>query len=155
MLYCSHWDGSLKNMYVLVFILSYFYNKRLAKADVFLRFGIIEGTEKRMMPRAMLVTKVRKRKPKLCRLHLLNSVLIQFYWGWEERVPALSLHWQLFSVKFSFLILHQPHRNILCNRSLKQHLKQCSCSLVHLFTWVAISVKYIFCCLLQKKRNQT
>ncbi|XP_042734829.1 complement C5 [Lagopus leucura] len=38
---------------------SYFYNKRLAKADVFLRFGIIEGTEKRMMPRAMLVTKIR------------------------------------------------------------------------------------------------
>uniref|UniRef100_A0A669Q6V1 Complement C5 n=1 Tax=Phasianus colchicus TaxID=9054 RepID=A0A669Q6V1_PHACC len=37
---------------------SYFYNKRLAKADVFLRFGIIEGTEKRMMPRAMHVTKI-------------------------------------------------------------------------------------------------
>lgn len=37
---------------------SYFYNKRLAKADVFLRFGIIEGTEKRMMPRAMLVAKL-------------------------------------------------------------------------------------------------
>ncbi|XP_072208870.1 complement C5 isoform X1 [Excalfactoria chinensis] len=37
---------------------SYFYNKKLAKADVFLRFGIIEGTEKRMMPRAMLVTKI-------------------------------------------------------------------------------------------------
>ncbi|XP_021269757.1 complement C5 isoform X1 [Numida meleagris] len=37
---------------------SYFYNKRLAKADVFLRFGIIEGTEKRMMPRSMLVTKI-------------------------------------------------------------------------------------------------
>uniref|UniRef100_A0A8C2TCZ3 Complement C5 n=1 Tax=Coturnix japonica TaxID=93934 RepID=A0A8C2TCZ3_COTJA len=35
---------------------SYFYNKKLAKADVFLRFGIIEGTEKRMMPRAMLIT---------------------------------------------------------------------------------------------------
>eukprot|EP00076_Gallus_gallus_P031724 XP_024997262.1 complement C5 isoform X2 [Gallus gallus] len=37
---------------------SYFYNKRLAKADVFLRFGIIKGTEKRMMPRAMLVAKL-------------------------------------------------------------------------------------------------
>ncbi|XP_065593324.1 complement C5 [Cyrtonyx montezumae] len=37
---------------------SYFYNKKLAKADVFLRFGIIEGNEKRMMPRAMIVTKI-------------------------------------------------------------------------------------------------
>lgn len=64
---------------ILVFIHSYFYNKRLAKADVFLRFGIIEGTEKRMMPRAMLVAKVRKSKLKLRRLHLLRSGLIQFY----------------------------------------------------------------------------
>ncbi|NXK43996.1 CO5 protein, partial [Chauna torquata] len=37
---------------------SYFYNKRLAKADVFLRFGIIEGTGKRMMPHAMHVTRI-------------------------------------------------------------------------------------------------
>uniref|UniRef100_A0A8C0HNS8 Complement C5 n=1 Tax=Buteo japonicus TaxID=224669 RepID=A0A8C0HNS8_9AVES len=32
---------------------SYFYNKGLASADVFLRFGIIEETGKRMIPRAM------------------------------------------------------------------------------------------------------
>ncbi|NXV12344.1 CO5 protein, partial [Cepphus grylle] len=37
---------------------SYFYNKRLASADVFLRFGIIKETEKRMMPRAMHVTRI-------------------------------------------------------------------------------------------------
>ncbi|NXE19189.1 CO5 protein, partial [Ardeotis kori] len=37
---------------------SYFYNKRLASADVFLRFGIIEETGKRMMPRAMHVTRL-------------------------------------------------------------------------------------------------
>uniref|UniRef100_A0A8B9U8D4 Complement C5 n=1 Tax=Anas zonorhyncha TaxID=75864 RepID=A0A8B9U8D4_9AVES len=37
---------------------SYFYNKRLPSADVFLRFGIIEGTGKRMMPRAMHVTRL-------------------------------------------------------------------------------------------------
>ncbi|NWS73130.1 CO5 protein, partial [Crotophaga sulcirostris] len=37
---------------------SYFYNKRLASADVFLRFGIIEETEKRMMPRAMHITRI-------------------------------------------------------------------------------------------------
>ncbi|KAM9595851.1 complement C5 isoform 1-T1 [Morphnus guianensis] len=37
---------------------SYFYNKRLASADVFLRFGIIEETGKRMIPRAMHVTKI-------------------------------------------------------------------------------------------------
>ncbi|XP_010292753.1 PREDICTED: complement C5 [Phaethon lepturus] len=37
---------------------SYFYNKRLASADVFLRFGIIEETGKRMMPRAMHVTRI-------------------------------------------------------------------------------------------------
>ncbi|XP_009997244.1 PREDICTED: complement C5 [Chaetura pelagica] len=37
---------------------SYFYNKRLTSADVFLRFGIIEENEKRMMPRAMHVTRI-------------------------------------------------------------------------------------------------
>uniref|UniRef100_A0A8C4UIJ9 Complement C5 n=1 Tax=Falco tinnunculus TaxID=100819 RepID=A0A8C4UIJ9_FALTI len=37
---------------------SYFYNKRLASADVFLRFGIIEETGKRMIPRAMHVTRI-------------------------------------------------------------------------------------------------
>ncbi|XP_075295627.1 complement C5 isoform X3 [Opisthocomus hoazin] len=37
---------------------SYFYNKKLASADVFLRFGIIEETGKRMMPRAMHVTRI-------------------------------------------------------------------------------------------------
>ncbi|KFV90475.1 Complement C5, partial [Eurypyga helias] len=37
---------------------SYFYNKRLASADVFLRFGIIEETGKRMMPRALHVTRI-------------------------------------------------------------------------------------------------
>ncbi|NWQ80221.1 CO5 protein, partial [Columbina picui] len=37
---------------------SYFYNKRLPSADVFLRFGIIEESEKRMMPRAMHVTRI-------------------------------------------------------------------------------------------------
>ncbi|PKU37455.1 complement c5 [Limosa lapponica baueri] len=37
---------------------SYFYNKKLASADVFLRFGIIEAAEKRMMPRAMHVTRI-------------------------------------------------------------------------------------------------
>ncbi|XP_010115949.1 PREDICTED: complement C5 [Chlamydotis macqueenii] len=37
---------------------SYFYNKRLARADVFLRFGIIEETGTRMMPRAMHVTRL-------------------------------------------------------------------------------------------------
>ncbi|KAM6399815.1 complement C5 [Rhynochetos jubatus] len=37
---------------------SYFYNKRLASADVFLRFGIIEETGKRMMPRALHVTRM-------------------------------------------------------------------------------------------------
>ncbi|XP_010185264.1 PREDICTED: complement C5, partial [Mesitornis unicolor] len=37
---------------------SYFYNKKLPSADVFLRFGIIEETEKRMMPYAMHVTRI-------------------------------------------------------------------------------------------------
>uniref|UniRef100_A0A8C3K2J8 Complement C5 n=1 Tax=Calidris pygmaea TaxID=425635 RepID=A0A8C3K2J8_9CHAR len=37
---------------------SYFYNKKLPSADVFLRFGIIEEAEKRMMPRAMHVTRI-------------------------------------------------------------------------------------------------
>ncbi|KFP32463.1 Complement C5, partial [Colius striatus] len=37
---------------------SYFYNKKLANADVFLRFGIIEETGKRMMPHAMHVTRI-------------------------------------------------------------------------------------------------
>uniref|UniRef100_A0A8D0HUV9 Complement C5 n=1 Tax=Sphenodon punctatus TaxID=8508 RepID=A0A8D0HUV9_SPHPU len=32
---------------------SYFYNKRVDQAQVFARFGIIEGTEKTMMPRAL------------------------------------------------------------------------------------------------------
>ncbi|NXV79442.1 CO5 protein, partial [Atlantisia rogersi] len=37
---------------------SYFYNKRLARADAFIRFGIIEETGKRMMPRAMHITRI-------------------------------------------------------------------------------------------------
>ncbi|KAM6316161.1 complement C5 [Podargus strigoides] len=37
---------------------SYFYNKKVASGDVFLRFGIIEEGEKRMMPNAMHVTKI-------------------------------------------------------------------------------------------------
>ncbi|NWJ04718.1 CO5 protein, partial [Crypturellus undulatus] len=37
---------------------SYFYNKRVPSADVFLRFGIIEETGKKMMPRALHVTKI-------------------------------------------------------------------------------------------------
>ncbi|XP_060106570.1 complement C5 [Heteronotia binoei] len=32
---------------------SYFYNKRVAKANVYIRFGIIQGTEKTIMPKAM------------------------------------------------------------------------------------------------------
>ncbi|XP_032933558.1 complement C5 isoform X2 [Catharus ustulatus] len=37
---------------------SYFSNKKLPRADVFLRFGIIEESEKRMMPQAMHVTRM-------------------------------------------------------------------------------------------------
>ncbi|RLV93890.1 hypothetical protein DV515_00013339 [Chloebia gouldiae] len=37
---------------------SYFSNKKLPSADVFLRFGIIEESEKRMMPQAMHVTRI-------------------------------------------------------------------------------------------------
>ncbi|XP_017665589.1 PREDICTED: complement C5 isoform X1 [Lepidothrix coronata] len=37
---------------------SYFYNKKLPSADVFLRFGIIEESEKKMMPQAMHVTRI-------------------------------------------------------------------------------------------------
>ncbi|NWW53317.1 CO5 protein, partial [Pedionomus torquatus] len=37
---------------------NYFYNKKVISADVFLRFGIIEEDEKRMMPRAMHVTRI-------------------------------------------------------------------------------------------------
>ncbi|NXA34849.1 CO5 protein, partial [Eudromia elegans] len=37
---------------------SYFYNKRVPSADVFLRFGIIEETGKKMIPRALHVTKI-------------------------------------------------------------------------------------------------
>ncbi|NXI41495.1 CO5 protein, partial [Galbula dea] len=37
---------------------SYFYNKKLASADVFLRFGIIDNTEKRMIPRALHTTRI-------------------------------------------------------------------------------------------------
>ncbi|XP_059721229.1 complement C5 isoform X2 [Haemorhous mexicanus] len=37
---------------------SYFSNKKLPSADVFLRFGIIEESEKRMMPQAMQVTRI-------------------------------------------------------------------------------------------------
>ncbi|XP_006120838.2 complement C5 isoform X1 [Pelodiscus sinensis] len=36
----------------------YFYNKRVTRADVYVRFGIIEGTVKRMMKRAMHVTEI-------------------------------------------------------------------------------------------------
>ncbi|XP_043386278.1 complement C5 isoform X2 [Chelonia mydas] len=36
----------------------YFYNKKVTRADVYMRFGIIEGTEKRMMKRAMHVTEI-------------------------------------------------------------------------------------------------
>uniref|UniRef100_A0A8B9PEZ1 Complement C5 n=1 Tax=Apteryx owenii TaxID=8824 RepID=A0A8B9PEZ1_APTOW len=36
---------------------SYFYNKKIPSGDVFVRFGIIEETGKKMMPRAMHVTK--------------------------------------------------------------------------------------------------
>ncbi|NWX16425.1 CO5 protein, partial [Aegotheles bennettii] len=38
---------------------SYFYNKKLPSADVLVRFGIIEGTGKRMMPHAMHVTRMK------------------------------------------------------------------------------------------------
>ncbi|NXS53036.1 CO5 protein, partial [Brachypteracias leptosomus] len=37
---------------------SYFYNKRLPHADVFLRFGIIDESGKKMIPRAMHVTRI-------------------------------------------------------------------------------------------------
>nr|XP_013794973.1 PREDICTED: complement C5 [Apteryx mantelli mantelli] len=37
---------------------SYFYNKKIPSGDVFVRFGIIEETGKKMMPRAMHVTKI-------------------------------------------------------------------------------------------------
>ncbi|KAJ7398992.1 Complement C5 [Pitangus sulphuratus] len=37
---------------------SYFYNKKLPSADVFLRFGIIDRGEKTMMPKAMQVTRI-------------------------------------------------------------------------------------------------
>ncbi|XP_066189010.1 complement C5 [Sylvia atricapilla] len=37
---------------------SYFSNKKLPSADVFLRFGIIQESEKRMMPQAMHVTRL-------------------------------------------------------------------------------------------------
>ncbi|XP_074779675.1 complement C5 isoform X1 [Athene noctua] len=37
---------------------SYFYNKKLASADVFFRFGVIEETGKRMMPHAMHITRI-------------------------------------------------------------------------------------------------
>ncbi|XP_064583785.1 complement C5 isoform X2 [Zonotrichia leucophrys gambelii] len=37
---------------------SYFSNKKLPSADVFLRYGIIEESEKRMMPQAMHVTRI-------------------------------------------------------------------------------------------------
>ncbi|XP_054249289.1 complement C5 [Indicator indicator] len=37
---------------------SYFYNKNLASADVFLRFGIIDKSGKRMIPRAMHITRI-------------------------------------------------------------------------------------------------
>ncbi|NXJ75425.1 CO5 protein, partial [Trogon melanurus] len=37
---------------------SYFYNKKLASADVLLRFGVIEEAGKRMIPQAMHVTKI-------------------------------------------------------------------------------------------------
>ncbi|NXD75053.1 CO5 protein, partial [Halcyon senegalensis] len=37
---------------------SYFYNKRLPSADVFFRFGIIDGTGKTMMPHAMHITRI-------------------------------------------------------------------------------------------------
>ncbi|XP_019396510.1 PREDICTED: complement C5 isoform X1 [Crocodylus porosus] len=38
---------------------SYFYNKVVAHAEVFVRFGIIEANEKTMMPKAMHVTEMR------------------------------------------------------------------------------------------------
>ncbi|XP_062446760.1 complement C5 isoform X2 [Rhea pennata] len=37
---------------------SYFYNKRVPSADVFVRFGIIEETGRKMMPRAMQITQI-------------------------------------------------------------------------------------------------
>ncbi|KAM9117353.1 complement C5 [Pangshura tecta] len=36
----------------------YFYNEKVTRADVYMRFGIIEGTEKKMMKRAMYVTEI-------------------------------------------------------------------------------------------------
>uniref|UniRef100_A0A8B9FIH1 Complement C5 n=1 Tax=Amazona collaria TaxID=241587 RepID=A0A8B9FIH1_9PSIT len=55
---------------------SYFYNKKLTSADVFLRFGIIEETGKRMMPRAMHITRVRRRKSGLHRFYVLRHNIL-------------------------------------------------------------------------------
>uniref|UniRef100_A0A8C5UJV0 Complement C5 n=1 Tax=Malurus cyaneus samueli TaxID=2593467 RepID=A0A8C5UJV0_9PASS len=52
----------------------YFYNKKLPSAEVFLRFGIIEESEKRMMPQALLVTRVRSSK-----LYLFLAICYMVY----------------------------------------------------------------------------
>uniref|UniRef100_A0A8C3HDA9 Complement C5 n=1 Tax=Chrysemys picta bellii TaxID=8478 RepID=A0A8C3HDA9_CHRPI len=55
-LFCVHCNNNFKGVFLL--FARYFYNKQVARADVYMRFGIIEGTEKRMMKRAMRVTEI-------------------------------------------------------------------------------------------------
>ncbi|XP_027741708.1 complement C5 [Empidonax traillii] len=55
----SHFISSDKfESFRIVVKASYFYNKKLPSADVFLRFGIIDRGEKTMMPKAIQVTRI-------------------------------------------------------------------------------------------------
>uniref|UniRef100_A0A8C8RER3 Complement C5 n=1 Tax=Pelusios castaneus TaxID=367368 RepID=A0A8C8RER3_9SAUR len=50
--------AKFESIFIVLLFSSYFYNKRVTRADVYIRFGIIEGMEKKMMKRAMHVTEM-------------------------------------------------------------------------------------------------
>uniref|UniRef100_A0A8U7NWK8 Complement C5 n=1 Tax=Corvus moneduloides TaxID=1196302 RepID=A0A8U7NWK8_CORMO len=68
---------------------SYFSNKKLPSADVFLRFGIIEESEKRMMPQAMHVTRG------------LNLLLAICHMGYHVLLGGLSGEVEFAGVRFA------------------------------------------------------
>lgn len=57
----------------------YFYNKRVAKANVYFRFGIIQGTEKTMMPKAV-------------NLREMNNGIADFHFNSRAAVGEIGYH---------------------------------------------------------------
>uniref|UniRef100_A0A8C0IKC7 Complement C5 n=1 Tax=Chelonoidis abingdonii TaxID=106734 RepID=A0A8C0IKC7_CHEAB len=54
--FCVHCNNNFKAVFLL--FARYFYNKKVTRADVYMRFGIMEGNEKKMMKKAMYVTEI-------------------------------------------------------------------------------------------------